>query len=217
MVAEPETVGGGVIPEGGDWEHRVISRLLLAKADVAGRRPVGQMSYMGSRSQELIITTAGAGDAKALSELSVRTYTDAFAADMATEDLVAHLGRALSVQRWAEYLERDVVLVATMRGEWIAYLQYGPVDHPNVMEIRRVYVDAAWQHRGIGSMLIEYALNTPELCAAKSVEIDVWEANAGARRLYRRFGFVETDRRVPFQTSTGDVAGYDIVMERLVF
>ena len=42
--------------------------------------------------------------------------------------------------------------------------------------------------------------------------IDVWEDNAGAQRLYSRFGFGIVDRR-PFQVASGAVTGYDLIME----
>ena len=82
------------------------------------------------------------------------------------------------------------------------------------MEIRRVYVDPEWQGRGIGSTLIETALQSADLRTASAVEIDVWEANANARRLYERFGFIATDRRVAFRNGRGEVSGYDVVLER---
>jgi ribosomal protein S18 acetylase RimI-like enzyme len=51
------------------------------------------------------------------------------------------------------------------------------------------------------------------LAGAACVELDVWERNPGAARLYRKFGFVPAGRRA-FRSPSGEVTGYDIIMRR---
>ena len=164
--------------------------------------------------EEIVIRTAVAVDAPALADLSRRTYSEAYGADMASEELDAHLNAALSVARWQRYLLCDTVLIAVRRALAVGFLQYGPANRVFGIEIRRVYVERRWQGRGIGSALLSTALLSPTLADALSLQITVWQHNLRARRFYERFGFVETGRQVPFVLTSGKIAGYDIVLER---
>jgi putative acetyltransferase len=56
--------------------------------------------------------------------------------------------------------------------------------------IDQLFVHPDSQRRGIGSRLLSDALAR----GIRPLTLDVFEANAPARKLYGRFGFVETDR-----------------------
>jgi ribosomal protein S18 acetylase RimI-like enzyme len=75
-----------------------------------------------------------------------------------------------------------------------------------------LYVRSADQGRGIGKALMAAALGHERVVRAGRVTLDVWENNARALGLYRRFGFREVGRR-DF-TVDGHVLGEDIVMVR---
>ncbi len=63
--------------------------------------------------------------------------------------------------------------------------------------------------QGIGTRLIEVAHEEARRCGLEGLSLIVFEQNDGAVRLYRRHGFVETDRRAivphPMIDATGDV------------
>jgi len=52
-----------------------------------------------------------------------------------------------------------------------------------------------WRGRGIGSSLLEAAVDWARGAGAHKVALQVWPHNLAARRLYSRFGFVEEGRR----------------------
>jgi RimJ/RimL family protein N-acetyltransferase len=52
-------------------------------------------------------------------------------------------------------------------------------------------VAPAWRGRGVGSALVAAALDAARAKGAHKVTLQVWPHNGPARRLYRRFGFVE--------------------------
>jgi diamine N-acetyltransferase len=164
--------------------------------------------------RDLRIFEASIGDAEEISALAIRTYVHAFGADFEPGDLTHHLEKTISVSRWREHLARDRVLMARIGGRAIAYLQFGSAKTAREIEVRRLYVDAEFQGRGIGTALLERALASPEVVAAPAVVIDVWEKNEGARRLYERFGFRHEGGVKPFVLKSGAIDGYDLILVR---
>ena len=161
----------------------------------------------------LSIRPAAGSDLAALAAFSVATYVAAFGHSFAPDDLAAHLAARLSEARWREYLDEDRILVAIDAGAIRGFVQFGATGDPGVMELRRLYVDPKRFGEGIGSRLLDAALADPMLADAACLELDVWEDNPGAARLYRRFGFVPAGRRA-FRSPSGEVTGYDIIMRR---
>jgi ribosomal protein S18 acetylase RimI-like enzyme len=153
-------------------------------------------------------------DAEVLSTFSVAAYTATFGADFRPDDLEAHLQNTLAADQWRAYLARDRVLIAERAGEIIGYLQIEP-SHPRGPFFHRLYVASDQLGQGVGSILLRAGLDDPAVKAAPQAVIDVWEHNAGAIRLYERFGFVATGERMPdFVTASGEVSPGDIIMVR---
>jgi ribosomal protein S18 acetylase RimI-like enzyme len=162
----------------------------------------------------LQIALASLADSREITKLAVRTYVAAFGEDFEPDELAWHLERTLSVERWKDYLTRDRVLLARIAGQAVGYLQFGPAEGGDGLEIRRVYVEPVHQGRGIGSALLSRALELPELTAAPGLRIDVWQYNHDARRLYERFGFRHAGERKAFVLKSGRIDGYDLVLRR---
>jgi ribosomal protein S18 acetylase RimI-like enzyme len=160
------------------------------------------------------ISEASASDAEEISALAVKTYVDAFGAEFEPDELAWHLDQTISVPRWVEYLARDRVLVARLAGRAVGFIQLGPAEHGDGLEIRRLYVVAGQQGQGIGTQLLTKALALPEASAAPSISIDVWEHNPAGRRLYERFGFRHEGQTMPFILKSGEIDGYDLVLVR---
>jgi [ribosomal protein S18]-alanine N-acetyltransferase len=52
-------------------------------------------------------------------------------------------------------------------------------------------VDAGWRGRGVGSALVQAAIDLSRERGLHKLCLDVWPANTAALALYRKFGFVE--------------------------
>jgi ribosomal protein S18 acetylase RimI-like enzyme len=163
---------------------------------------------------DLRILDASIADAEEISALAIKTYVHTFGADFEPDELAHYLEKTISVYRWREYLDRDRVLMARIDGRAIAYVQFGPAKNAGEIDVRRLYVDADFQGRGIGTALLERALASPEVVAAPAVVIDVWEKNERARRLYERFGFRHEGGLEPFVLKSGVIDGYDLILVR---
>jgi len=166
------------------------------------------------RDPNLTLRFATVADTAGLAAFSADTYAAAFGAHFKPGDLAAHLVATLAPESWRKYLAHDRVLLAEDGTTLVGYLQFGPHE-PGGVFFHRLYVATDRLGQGIGSRLLRAALDAPEVRAAPEVLIDVWEHNAGARRLYERFGFVATGQRMPdFVTASGEVSPGDLIMVR---
>jgi ribosomal protein S18 acetylase RimI-like enzyme len=86
---------------------------------------------------------------------------------------------------------------------WVACTESGPVGImllgrlplENLLEVVYTGVAQAYRGQGIGDALLERAVGAAEALGAKGLTLAVDERNTPARRLYDRWGFVETVRR----------------------
>jgi diamine N-acetyltransferase len=97
----------------------------------------------------------------------------------------------------------------------LGYVQFGDVGIPDVQVqpgdrgLQRLYVESAFQGRGLGRRLMDAALRHPRLADAGRIFLQVWDRNERAVRLYESFGF----RRVRTTTFTvGAEEMEDLVM-----
>ena len=166
----------------------------------------------------MIVRRAERADIKVLSTLAMRTYTAAFGRTFKASDLADHLERNCSEAYFTRHFDDDVVLVAEDADCLVGYVKFGSVGIPIAQathrdqELQRLYVDPGFQRKGIGRALMNAALAHPRLAGAESIYLDVWEQNAGARKLYESFGF-EVIGRNAFVVGS-QVVGHDLVMVR---
>jgi ribosomal protein S18 acetylase RimI-like enzyme len=169
--------------------------------------------------QQATIRTLGLEDLTALSELATVTYAAAFGHTFSASDLEIHLNSNLSESCFKRALRDDIILAAEFQGRIIGFVQFGPVRismeaiNPADRELRRLYVLSEFQGRGIGRSLMDAALNHPKLKTAPNIYLDVWEHNAKARKLYRRYGFEEIGEN-SFAVASGTQTDRDLIMVR---
>jgi L-amino acid N-acyltransferase YncA len=67
-------------------------------------------------------------------------------------------------------------------------------------------VDAGWRGRGIGSALLQAAIEWSRAQGLHKLALEVFPANAAAVALYRKYGFAEEGRRVGhYRRSNGEL------------
>ena len=59
------------------------------------------------------------------------------------------------------------------------------------MELKRFYIDRAWQGAGLAQALMRATLDAAIVSGARTLWLGVWEHNPRAIAFYRKFGFVE--------------------------
>jgi [ribosomal protein S18]-alanine N-acetyltransferase len=80
-------------------------------------------------------------------------------------------------------------------------------------EIENVAIAAPAQQRGLGTQLVGEFLNHARSRGARSVYLEVRESNHAARRLYKKWAFVESGRRERYYREPEE----DAVLFRLDF
>lgn len=167
----------------------------------------------------MIVRQADRRDARGWSDLAIRTYCESFGGSFSDADLAEILARTLSPDRFAEYLEEDVILLAEADQRLVGFIQFGPATSLDLKasdadrELRQLYVLSDYQDRGHGKSLMDAALAHPGLRDAGNIYLDVWERNHGARRFYERYGFeVIGERRL--EVVSGAETDFDLIMVR---
>lgn len=152
------------------------------------------------------VRRASVDDAVRLSEFAERVFRETFEATNDPADMAAYLGEAFSVdlQRdeiaeagaivlLAEEAEAESEDTATLAG--YSHLTAGEVpecvDGPAPRELKRFYIDGAWQGTGLAQMLMRTTLEAAIAVGARTLWLGVWEHNPRAIAFYRKFGFVE--------------------------
>lgn len=171
------------------------------------------------------IRKANEKDAALLADLGRRAFTDAFQAANTPENFAAYLTEAFSEQKQAAELAQpgSIFLVAEMdnpqtgKAEPVGYarLLAGSsetcITGANPVELMRIYALGAYTGHGIGSALMQEALNTARGGGYDVIWLGVWQENPRAVAFYERWGFQKVGTHV-FQL--GDDPQTDWIMQR---
>jgi diamine N-acetyltransferase len=162
-------------------------------------------SSMPDIASRIRVRRADAADAVALSEFAERIFRETFEAGNDPADLAAYLADAFGVDRQrAEIAEPGAIVllaedisgsnsVAPLAG--YSHLARGEtpdsVSAPDPLELKRFYIDRAWQGAGLAQMLMRATLEAAVASGARTLWLGVWEHNPRAIAFYRKFAFVE--------------------------
>lgn len=167
----------------------------------------------------VLIRVADAQDSEALSQLAIETYRDAYGHTMPADEMEAHFADNLTTEHAHCYITQDVVLLAEYNTRLIGFAHISNLslkvstDEAESKSLRRLYVHRDYQTHGVGSTLMQAALEHPLLKQARYIYLTVWEHNPGAQRLYNRFGFKVVDQR-RFIMPSGAIGDFDYIMMR---
>lgn len=146
----------------------------------------------------LTIRDAVPADLDALVALSRKTFSDKFAHLYDPKELAAYLETAHAPGWYLDMIRSDEALlrvVETEGGRLGAYLLCSPLSLPaeaplpGAVELKRVYVDGPLQGHGLGSRLVDEALDWARRSGAPEMYLSVYADNLDAQRLYARLGW----------------------------
>jgi diamine N-acetyltransferase len=148
-----------------------------------------------------------AADAEALSLVAGATLLESFHAIIPGADLVEHVRRNSSSERFAEWIadRAGTMVLLAEHGRTGAPLGYAVTTAPDFpldidaddLELRRIYVLAGWHGAGIGPGLLDSAVLSARARGVRRLLLGVHHENSRARRFYERSGFRVIGRR-PF-------------------
>lgn len=146
------------------------------------------------------IQRAGMDELEALQTISVRTFTETFAAYNTSEDMQQYLDQNFSRSRLLEELNTAGSSFYLMHSgaELAGYMKLNSGAAQTVtgkqyaIEIERIYVLQAFQGHKLGKTLLTHALSIAREKNYNSVWLGVWEHNTKAIGFYEHNGFVKT-------------------------
>jgi ribosomal protein S18 acetylase RimI-like enzyme len=136
-------------------------------------------------------------DLESLRDLSVQTFTEAFAAQNDPDDFRVYLQKAFDLDQ----LRKELLNPGSQfhflwsGGELAGYSKLNTgkaqteLQHPDGMEIERIYVLKAFQGNGLGSWMLERIKTMAMEMGKTYLWLGVWEENPDAIRFYERHGF----------------------------
>lgn len=168
----------------------------------------------------ITIRRANLGDAFRLGDIGGVTFSETFAHLYPPEDLAAFLQSTHSPEAWGRRLQDAhlaVWLVEDVDGTAVGYASAGPCKLPmpdlesNAGELFQLYLRASHRGKHLGSRLLETALAWLELRGFDPLYIGVWSGNAGAQRLYARYGFARCGE---YEFQVGRQRDHEFILRR---
>lgn len=170
------------------------------------------------------IRTARPDDAQALVDLARRTFVETFIEGFAIpypeRDLAAYFATAFDAEtiraRLADPAEAWWV-AEDAAGHLLAFANAGPngLPHPQArpghMELRRLYVARSAQGLGLGTRLLDLALDWMQASTNGPLWIGVWSGNLKAQKLYAAHGF---EKAGEYQFPVGDWCDDEFILRR---
>ena len=162
---------------------------------------------------------ATVGDADALASLFSRCFVGTFGHLYPKHDLAEFLATMSPARFRADISDRRFAFQVAVAGEQLAgYVKLGPPElpvntPPATIELRQLYVLAAWQGTGVAAALMDWAMAHAKQAGARHIQLSALIENHRARRFYERYGFVPVGR---YDFMVGSHADEDIVLRHLV-
>jgi diamine N-acetyltransferase len=171
---------------------------------------------------ELSLRSMEPADVPALSRLAIASFVAKFGSLYRPSDLKAFLEESLSEAAVAADLASPKLLyhLAERGGELVGFVKIGLVcgfpEHARgskVMELKQLYTAPQATGGGIGSALMDWAMEQFRARGADEVQLSVYAHNDGAHRFYRRYGF---DKRADITFRVGEHLDPEFLFARLL-
>lgn len=158
-------------------------------------------------------------DLVVLHELSRRTYDETFRHMNTPSNMKAYLEKAFDMDRLrGELSNSGSVFYFLCDGEnpagYLKLNEHGAqtdIRDPRSLEIERIYVAKGFHGRGLGSVLLDKALQVAGTRKKSYLWLGVWEKNEKAIRFYKRNGFYVTGNHSFFM---GEEEQTDFIMRK---
>ena len=170
---------------------------------------------------EINIHQATIEDAEMLTELSYKTFWDAFHAHPANapDDLADYMAKAFGLEQIRSEIadENSIFLIAEIENETAGYakLIVGSCEEPitanKPIELSRLYSHQKFLGKGVGAKLMEECFAVAKSLDCDAMWLGVWEFNPRAQAFYKKYGFYEVGKHV-FQL--GKDAQTDLLMRK---
>jgi diamine N-acetyltransferase len=158
-------------------------------------------------------------DLHTLREFSYRTYNDTFKDMNTPSNMKAYLDEAFDINKLQDelsnsnslfyFLYADEVLAGYLKLN--EYKAQSDIHDPQSIEIERIYVAKEFHGKGLGSTLLNNAIEIAYMRKKSYIWLGVWEKNDKALQFYKRNGFYSISKHSFFM---GDDEQTDFIMRK---
>lgn len=167
----------------------------------------------------LKIIQCGMDDLETLQELSYKTYNDTFASMNTPENMKTYLDKAFDINKLRDELSNSssMFYFLYVNEELAGYLKLNEcsaqtdIRDEASLEIERVYIAEKHQGKGLGTVLLDKAIDIAQKRAKSYIWLGVWERNDKALQFYKSKGFYRIGKHSFFM---GDDEQTDFIMKK---
>lgn len=155
-----------------------------------------------------------------LHDLARQTFSETFT-HYRPEDLQEYLDTRLSLERLKEEVlnPESQQFFVLADGKEVGFLTVNvgsaQTEHEldNAFEVERIYILKAYQSKGLGKQLFEYAIQLAQQTDLEWMWLGVWEHNTKAQKLYQAYGFEKFSQH---EFVVGDKVDCDWMMRKKI-
>jgi ribosomal protein S18 acetylase RimI-like enzyme len=137
------------------------------------------------------------GEVDALRPLALAIFYASFSHNNTPENMKAYTDKAYNREQLLSELQepRSEHYFLNVDGRHAGFLKLNrsgaqsDINDPDSLEIQRIYVDMAFQNRGLGKVMLDKAIERARALNLHYIWLGVWEHNPDAIRFYERHGF----------------------------
>lgn len=141
---------------------------------------------------------------KDLVKIAIRTFGETFASTNSAENMRNYYNRCFTVEQFGKEMKDPQChfFFAEYNGVLAGYLKVNTgtaqteIKEDTGFEIERIYVLNKFQGKGVGKMLMDYAIELGRKQGKKYLWLGVYEKNHRALKFYRKFGMTEFDEHL---------------------
>jgi len=154
-----------------------------------------------------------------LREFSYKTYNDTFGHVNTPANMKSYLEQAFEISKLSDELSnRNSLFYFLYADEELAgylklneYAAQTDINDPQYIEIERIYVAKEFHGKGLGSILLNKAIEITSIRKKLYIWLGVWEKNDKALLFYKRNGFYLINKHSFFM---GDDEQTDFIMRK---
>ena len=164
----------------------------------------------------LMLRRASRADAEQLSRFAARVFYETFAHTATEADMRKYVSEAFSPAIQADEIADDhatVILAENAAKTLFGYAYF--IKEPTSIELRRIYVAASFQGRGLAKRLLDEVIGVARERRATRLWLSVWHRNERAIAFYRKHGFLISNT-LSFDWGDGDKEA-GLIMEMTLF
>ena len=159
---------------------------------------------MMSALEKIDIHKASISDINELQKISRDTFLETFAHSTSEENMRHYLENNFSKEQLSKEIEHEPskFYFATLENAVIGYLKINysgaqtELNDKKSLEVERIYIGKEYYGKGIGQLLLNFALQIAKQQQMDYVWLGVWEENHRAIQFYLKNGFITFDKHV---------------------